>query len=103
MKRPLVLASVNATAAIVAALWIAGSYIDEGDSTCGSVLRPATPCGNVLPLRAFWALGIVGLGLGALGVSVRGQKVALRMVLASLLVTVMSLLVNELIRSGGAL
>lgn len=98
-------------AVIAGAVWFAASFIDVGDSTCGSVLQPAAwskagECKPLMPLRLAVAFAAAVLGglivfVGARS-TVRDRRLqgALVCGFGIVLLTVL-LVVNEFVRSDG--
>ncbi len=99
-----------------AAVWFATSWIDTGgDATCGSVVRSSiwldqyagSGCARVMSIRAFVAaatfLSGVALVVAALARWPRVLARAWPILAASVGVCVVLLVVNEIVRSGGAL
>ena len=102
---------------VASAVWFASSWIDTGsDSTCGSVLRPSvwlddSAAGSyrtVMPLRLGVAVasGLTGLAM-IYAATTGGRIVSTRAAVAVGVITCVAvsvmLLVNEAVRSDGAL
>ena len=98
------------------AAWFAGSWIDTGvDSTCGAVVHPSmwlgagTPknCGAVMSIRTAITVATAGIGGLLLYTAARKRVIASAAAASILAVTAASavtmLVVNEAVRSGGAL
>lgn len=96
---------------LAGAVWFAASWIDVGDSTCGSAVQPAawnnsSGCEPLMPLRLAAAVAAAVLGgvvvfAGARGTS-RGRRLWGALLAGCGIVVLTELLVvNEFVRSGG--
>lgn len=97
---------------IAGAIWFATGWVDDGDNTCGSVLRAEVwwhrawaPCRRTMVLRSALSVGgvLVGVGLVIAGLVAYPRT---RLAVDATIVTASSalvamLLANELVRSGG--
>lgn len=98
-------------AVIAGAVWFAASWIDVGDSTCGSALQPAawsnsSACEPVMPLRLAVAVAAAVVGGLVVFVGARGtwrDRRLLGALLAGCGIVVLTvlLIVNEFVRSDG--
>jgi hypothetical protein len=110
---PRVVMGLSGAAVIAASLFFASSYIDTGDSTCGSVLRPTNwldnpppACTPVMPIRALLTIAALVIGFALLVQAVRRRPVGPRWPYVALICVcgvIIMLLINEVVRSGGAL
>ena len=93
------------------AVWFATSWIDVGDSTCGSAVQPtawsnSSGCEPVMPLRLAIAVAVAVLGgfvvfVGARG-SWRDRRLSDALVAGfGIVVLTVLLVVNEFVRSDG--
>jgi hypothetical protein len=98
-----------ATAAFLAlttALWFASSWIDRGDSTCGSLWRTEYwrgRCDGIMFVRALIsaALGLSGAYLVGV-IALRRWSTELAVVASAVIVAALCVLTgNEFVRSGG--
>lgn len=94
---------------VVAGVWFASSWIDQGDATCGSLWTPGHwigRCDRRILLRGTVATGLVVLGLvigvggGSLSKGDRGQRLAV-VAVGAIGLAAIALVTNEFVRSGG--
>lgn len=95
---------LNALGGLGVAVWISATYIDREDDTCGSVFAPTGSCSGVLVARGVWSIVLVVSATVAAVECWRSKARPAWLLLAvSFAVTTVSLIVNEIIRSDGAL